>query len=456
MIDFTLKQVIDAVEATGYQHIDMNKQIDGVTIDSRNVDPNNLFVPLIGARVNGHDFVINTLQKGAIASFWQEDQPNPPQKTPLIFVKDCLVALQKLAKAYRDTLDATFIGITGSSGKTSTKDIVASVCAVGYETQKTFGNRNNEVGLPLTVLSVRRSTQVAVIEMGISDFKEMRMLTEIVQPHIAIITSISESHIDNFKTMEHIVEEKYRITECLQEKGILLYNADTPMLHDYAQKHPLTQKVFAYGQDKSYQAVITSHRISTGGLYFTTNVFEGREFYLPMLGVHQIYNAMSAILSALALGLDADEIQEGFNHIDLTGKRNEVKKIRECVIIDDTYNANPSSMVASLDTLSNYPLVVKKIAVLGDMFGLGEQSAMLHEKIGQDYHFKNINELWVVGDYTMLLADALEKRGLPIVIRRFADKEELYRALKKQTESLCLILVKASRGMLLDELITKL
>ena len=175
-----------------------------------------------------------------------------------------------------------------------------------------------------------------------------------------------------------------------------------------------------------------------------------------MLGVHQIYNALSAILSGLALGLDADEIQEGFNHIDLTGKRNEVKKIRECVIIDDTYNANPSSMVASLDTLSNYPLVVKKIAVLGDMFGLGEQSAVLHEKIGQEYHFKNIDELWVVGDYTMLLADALQQRNLPIFIRRFADKEELYRALKKQTESLCLILVKASRGMLLDELITKL
>ena len=456
MIDFTLEKVIEVVQATGYQNIDLHKCIDGVTIDSRNVDPNNLFVPLIGARVNGHDFVLNTLQKGAIASFWQEDQPNPPVSTPLIFVKDCLVALQQLAKAYRETLDATFIGITGSSGKTSTKDIVASVCAVGYETQKTFGNRNNEVGLPLTILQIRRSTQVAVIEMGISDFKEMRLLTEIVQPHIAIITSISESHIDNFKTMEHIVEEKYRITECLQNDGILLYNADTPLLHDYATNHSLPQKMFAYGKDASYPAVITSSRIHTGGLYFTTNLYDGREFYLPMLGTHQIYNAMSAILCGMALGLEADEIQEGFQHIDLTGKRNEVKKIRECVLIDDTYNANPSSMVASLDTLSNYPLVVKKIAVLGDMFGLGEQSAQLHERIGQDYHFKNIDELWVVGDYTLLLADALEKRNLPIVIRRYEDKDALYRALKVQTYSTCLILVKASRGMLLDELITKL
>ena len=455
MIDFTIKQVIDAVDACGYQHVDMNKCIDGVTIDSRNVDPNNLFVPLIGARVNGHDFVVNTIQKGAAVSFWQQDQPNPPAGIPLIFVKDCLVALQQLAKAYRNTLECTFIGITGSSGKTSTKDIVASVCAVGYDTQKTFGNRNNEVGLPLTILQIRRNTQVAVIEMGISDFKEMRVLTEIVQPHVGIITSISESHIDNFKTLEHIVEEKYRISECLQENGFLLYNADTPMLHDYALKHPVKQKMFAYGNDKSYPARILSYEIATGGLYFKTNIYN-KEFYLPMLGVHQIYNAMSALLVGKLLDLSAEEIQEGFNHLDLTGKRNEVKKIRECVIIDDTYNANPSSMVASLDTLSNYPIDVQKIAVLGDMFGLGEHSASLHEQIGMEYHFKNIHELWVVGDYTMLLADALEKRNLPIVIRRFADKDELYSALKVQTNTMCLILVKASRGMLLDELITKL
>ena len=455
MIDFTIKQVVDAVDACGYQHVDMNKCIDGVTIDSRNVDPNNLFVPLIGARVNGHDFVVNTIQKGAAVSFWQQDQPNPPTGIPLIFVKDCLVALQQLAKAYRNTLDCTFIGITGSSGKTSTKDIVASVCAVGYDTQKTFGNRNNEVGLPLTILQIRRNTQVAVIEMGISDFKEMRALTEIVQPHVGIITSISESHIDNFKTLEHIVEEKYRISECLQENGFLLYNADTPMLHEYALKHPVPQRTYAYGKEESYPAKILDYKISTGGLYFTTNIFD-KEFYLPMLGVHQIYNAMSALLVGKLLDLSAEEIQEGFDHLDLTGKRNEVKKIRECVVIDDTYNANPSSMVASLETLSNYPVDVQKIAVLGDMFGLGEQSAPLHQQIGREYHFKNIQELWVVGDYTMLLADELEKRNLPITIRRFADKEELYRALKAQTNTMCLILVKASRGMLLDELITKL
>ena len=175
-----------------------------------------------------------------------------------------------------------------------------------------------------------------------------------------------------------------------------------------------------------------------------------------MLGEHQIYNAMSAILTGLALGLDADEIQEGLHHIDLTGKRNEVKKIRECVVIDDTYNANPLSMVAGLDTLANYPLAVQKIAVLGDMFGLGEQSASLHEQIGREYSFENINELWVVGEYMMLLADAVEKRNLPIVVRRFDDKEQLYRALKVQTNSISLILVKASRGMLLDEVVSRL
>lgn len=455
MIDFTLQQVMQAVQATGMQNIDLNKQIDGVTIDSRNVDPNNLFIPLIGNRVNGHDFVIRTIQNGACASLWQNGQPNPPQDVPLIFVDNTLEALQQLAKSYRQELDATFIGITGSSGKTSTKDIVASVCAVGYETQKTFGNRNNEIGLPLTILQVRRSTQVAVVEMGISDFHEMDVLTEIVQPHVAIVTTISESHIDNFKEMSNTVAEKCKITKCLQPNGLFVYNADTPLLADYVAKHPMEQMSIAYGQG-DVPAKITSYRIHTGGLYFTTNLFEGVEFYLPMLGEHQIYNAMSAIVCAVALGLDAEEIQEGFRHIDLTGKRNEVKKIRECVLIDDTYNANPLSMGAALDTLANYPLNIQKIAVLGDMFGLGEQTAELHRKIGREYPFHNINELWVIGEYSILLADEVEQRGLSIQVRKFMDKEELYQALKEQTNAMSLILVKASRGMLLDELVAKL
>ncbi|MDD6466617.1 MAG: UDP-N-acetylmuramoyl-tripeptide--D-alanyl-D-alanine ligase [Erysipelotrichaceae bacterium] len=455
MIDFTLQKVMQVVHATGMQNIDANKQIDGVTIDSRNVDPNNLFIPLVGQRVNGHDFVIRTIQSGAVASLWENGQANPPKDVPLIFVEHTLDALQQLAKAYREELEATFIGITGSSGKTSTKDIVASVCAVGYQTQKTFGNRNNEIGLPLTILQIRRSTQVAVIEMGISDFHEMDLLTEIVKPHVAIITSISESHIDNFHEMIHTVEEKCKITKCLQPNGLFIYNADTPLLADYVKNHPIEQMSIAYGK-KDVPAKITGYRIHTGGLYFTTNLFDGYEFYLPMLGEHQIYNAMSAIVCAVALGLEADEIQEGFRHIDLTGKRNEVKKIRESIVIDDTYNANPLSMVAALDTLSNYPLNIKKIAVLGDMFGLGEQAVELHRRIGREYHFKNIQELWVIGEYCALLADEVKVRNLPILIRQFTEKEDLYRALKEQTNSMSLILVKASRGMLLDELVTKL
>ena len=457
MIEFTLGQVATAVNATHVQYLNEAKLIEGVSIDSRLIEHNNLYVPLIGQRVNGHSFVVMSIQSGAAASLWQNDQPNPPKNVPLIFVNDAMVALQKLAQAYRDTLvETTFIGITGSSGKTSTKDIVYSVSNIGYDTEKTLGNKNNEIGLPLTILHLKKETQVAVIEMGISDFKEMSVLTRIVKPHVAIITSISESHIDNLKTMHNIVIEKLRIVEGLQPEGLLIYNADAPYLDEVVKKTNIRQKTFAYGFSAKAQTKVLNYRIATNGLYFTTNLYDEKEFFLPLLGKHQILNAMSSLLVGMALALEADEVQEGFKKIELTSMRNEVKKIGASVVIDDTYNANPDSMIASLDTLAEYPIRIPKIAILGDMFGLGANAELLHRAIGARYSFSAINELWSIGPYCELLADEVIRRKLPLMVRKIPTKEQLYEELLKQTQQVSLILVKASRGMALDEVITKL
>lgn len=455
MINFTLQEVAQAVKALKTQHVPDDVKISGVSIDSRTIEEGQLFIPIQGERVNGHMFVADCIKRGAACCLWKIDEPNPPQDIALIFVDDTIQALQRLARAYRDTLDATFIGITGSSGKTSTKDIVASVCAIGYPTQKTQGNQNNEIGLPLTILNLNQDTQVAVIEMGISDGGEMDLLTSIVQPHIAIITSISESHIDHFGSMDRIVAEKFAITKGLQDNGVLFYNADTPLLDAYAKAHPIKQKMISYGFDQTADIKITDSRLSTDGLYFTVRIYPKQTFYLPLLGKHQINNAVAAILCAVSLGLEPFEIQQGFEKLELTGKRSEIKRRKDCIIIDDTYNANPSSMRAALDMLSEYPLRVKKIAVLGDMYGLGDQSVALHEQIGATHSFADIDELWVCGPLAYALADQAKTRHLPLVIRYFETKAELKEAIQKQSEELSMILVKASRGMALEDVIAE-
>ena len=453
MITFTLKEVATAVKAVQVQNLEEEKRINGVTIDSRTVTRDNLFVPIIGERVNGHSFVKDCIAAGACCSLWKADEPNPPEDVPLIFVRDPLVALQRLAMMYRKTLRTTFIGVTGSSGKTSTKDIIASVCSVKYRTEKTQGNKNNEIGVPLTVLGLDAKTQVAVVEMGISDFKEMDLLTAIVQPHIAVITSISESHIDNFHSLEHIVEEKYAITKGLQKNGILFYNVDAPYLDDYAKSHKLEQKMISYGSGVKANVRISSNRLDLDGLRFTCSISKDKEFYRPLLGVHQIHNAVAAMLVGISLSLTTDDIQKGFDSVVLTNNRTQLLRVREALIIDDTYNANPNSMVMSLKMLSDYPLEVKKVAVLGDLFGLGNQAPMLHERIGESYSFKDIDEVWVIGPNSQLMADKIEARKMNVVIRRYEDKDTLKKALTAQTMSLCMILVKASRAMALEEVI---
>ena len=456
MVDLTLLDVARVVNATAVQCLKEAKRIDGVSIDSRQIDPNNLFVPTIGERVNGHNYVVSSIQKGAIASLWQNDQPNAPVEVPLIFVDNTVEALQKLAKAYRDTLTTTFIGITGSTGKTSTKDIVSSICSIGYITQKTQGNRNNEIGLPLTILQLERTTQVAVMEMGISHPNDMSLLSQIVQPHVAIMTSICEAHVDTMGTVENIVAEKFRITECLKPDGMLLYNGDNSYLSEFMSKTRIPQKTFSYGFGNNSNVKILDYKISTRGLTFVTNLYNQREFFLPLLGKHQVLNAAAALLVASSLSLEANEVQEGLNRIELTSNRSEIKRVQQAVVIDDTYNANPDSMLAALEMLSNYPVVLPKIAILGDMYGLGHLVEGLHSKIGIKHDYRGISELWVVGNYAQLIANEVEIRKLPVVVKRFRNKEELYFQMNMQVKQACLILIKASRAVALDTVVSEL
>ncbi|MBQ1506671.1 MAG: UDP-N-acetylmuramoyl-tripeptide--D-alanyl-D-alanine ligase [Erysipelotrichales bacterium] len=450
MIHFTLKEVAEAVHAAETLNIDPEKRIDGVTSDSRNITAGNLFVPIKGERVNGHSFVVSCIQNGAAASLWAANEPHRPEGVPLIVVNDPVEALQDLAKAYRKTLSATIIGVTGSSGKTSTKDIIASVASVGYPTQKTQGNHNNEIGMPMTILGIHDDTKVAVVEMGIDGFGQMDLLGSIGLPDVAVITSISESHIDMFGSMEHITEQKYKITDYLREDGLFIYNADTPLLDDYAKAHPIKARTVSYGlEDKASFRALTK-RFEPDGVYFTTTEFDGFEFHLGLMGDYEVRNALAAVLCGISLGLTAEEIQKGFDRVELTGRREDVEKVGNSTLIDGTYNSNPGSLGETLKMLGKYPLNCRKIAVLGDMYGLGERTADLHAKVGKECDFEGIDEIWTVGQFTPEIAKYAQKRYKTLKWTHFENKTKLRDALIKQCESENLIMAKASRAVELD------
>ena len=450
MIQFTLGEVIKAVNAAEAVNVDPEKRIDGVTSDSRNITVGNLFVPIKGERVNGHSFVVSCIQNGASASFWAENEPHRPEGVPLIIVKDTVKALQDLAAAYRQTLKATVIGVTGSSGKTSTKDIIASIASVGYRTQKTLGNHNNEIGLPMTILSIHEDTQVAVAEMGIDGFGQMDLLGSIANPDVAVITSISESHIDMFGSLENITEQKYKITEYLRENGLCIYNADTPLLDDYAKAHPISQRTVSYGLEEKASFRALTKRFEKDGIHFTTPEFGGFEFHLGLMGDYEVRNALAGVLCGISLGLNAAEIQKGFDGVELTGKREDIEHIGASTVIDGTYNSNPGSLAETLRMLGDFPADCPKIAILGDMYGLGEQSAALHAKVGKEVDYCGIDELWTIGQFTPEIGKYAVKRFPDLVWRHFSSKEELRAEWVKLCEKENFIMAKASRAVELD------
>lgn len=456
MIDFTLADVMKAVGSKKGQNINPQARIAGVCIDSREVIPENLFIPLPGERTDGHRYVVSCMEKGAAASLWQIGRPYPPEDVPLIFVKDTLQALQDLSRAYRDTLqDTTIIGVTGSSGKTTTKDIIAAVAAVGYATQKTAGNHNNEIGVPLTLLSLNRSTQIAVVEMGIDDFGQMDLLGRLVRPDVAVITSLSESHIDHFGSLERIAQEKWKITGNLNPQGLFLYNGDYDLLNRMRILHPAKAKTISFGFGEANDAHVTSRRIMPDGLYFMTNACPQVEFHLDLLGEHEITNALSALLVGLSLGLTAEEIQAGFSRVHLTAMREDVRKFGKSVLIDGTYNSNPGSLAAGLKMLGDYPVRTHKIAVLGDMYGLGDQAEELHRKVGRTADFAGISEIWAYGTYAPLVGEEAHKRYPSIAVRVYNTTEELEDGLYRASRGRNLILAKASRAAAFDQILQR-
>ncbi|PIC65763.1 UDP-N-acetylmuramoylalanyl-D-glutamate--2,6-diaminopimelate ligase [Sporosarcina sp. P21c] len=435
------------------QHI-AEQQVTGVCIDSRKVQAGDLFIPFRGEQVNGHQYVKGAIEQGAIAALWLKDEPNPPTDLPLLFVEDAELALQQMARSYRSELTCTVIGVTGSNGKTSTKDLIAGVLSPYLKVKKTEGNFNNELGLPLTLLAVEDDTEVAILEMGMSGFGEISFLSTLAKPQFAVITNIGEAHMQDLGSREGIAKAKFEIIDGLEGNGMLLYDGDEPLLKGLVyQKSNLRSVSFGYEQaDLIAQQIISTDK---GSSFTITGKHEG-QYAIPVYGSHQVKNALAAIIIAKELGLTEKQIEESLSETTLTDMRMQpITGKNGSLLINDAYNAAPTSMRAAFRFIDETSVKQNKWLVLGDMLELGPDEQRYHEELADELNKMNVNGIALFGPRMKWLSEQLKDyRG--DIMWTANDMVLLAEALRPKLTNQTVVLFKGSRGMKLERIIEML
>lgn len=439
---------------------EVRQKINGVFTDSRSPLPGGLFVPVVGERFDGHDFVDRCLAAGAATFLWQEDHGAPPAG-PVILVQDTLKALQQLAAAYLQQSGAAVVGITGSNGKTTTKDIVNALLSTTFKVHKTEGNYNNHIGLPLTVLSMPEDTQIVILEMGMSGREEIRLLSRMAQPDVAVITNVGEAHLMQLGSREEIARAKLEIISALKSGGLLVCNGDEPLLSavlaEPETERPEQMSIFTFGMlpnNDDYPTGMTTHG---QGIIFTSRL-EGQEaFHLPLAGRHNVVNSLAGMAVARHFGVGTGQMRQGLAELKLTGMRSEViPAANGLTLLNDTYNASPLSMKAALDTLAGYHSKNRKIAVLGDMLELGPLEEQYHREIGLYAAAIGVELLFTYGARGAYIAEEARNNMTHASVYAFSDKDELTAALRAVLRAGDTVLFKASRGMRLETVVDAL
>ncbi|MCM3655421.1 UDP-N-acetylmuramoyl-tripeptide--D-alanyl-D-alanine ligase [Metabacillus litoralis] len=452
MIQRTLANIEEMVNGSGLDEGFQSKKINGVTTDSRLVEVGNLFFPLVGDTFNGHEFVDKAIELGAAAVIWKETEPNPPKQVPVIFVKDTLVALQDLAEAYLKQLNPKVVGITGSNGKTTTKDMVATVLETTYKVHKTKGNFNNHIGLPLTILSMAENTEIAVLEMGMSGKGEIELLSKIAKPDVAVITNIGEAHLMDLGSREGIASAKLEIVKGLKENGCLIYHGDEPLLLERVPSLSFSSVTFGEGSKNDYFP--QNIKQEANGTYFDINE---TAYFIPVLGKHNVCNALAAYAVARFFEVKEEAIKKGFGSIKITGMRLELLQSKSGVsIINDAYNASPTSTNAAIQLLEDLKGFNQKFVVLGDMLELGDDEKEFHYQVGKSIKQDEISHVFTYGKLGEEIANGARQNRSEEFVHHFNDKSALIDRLKQLMNKNDVVLVKASRGMKLEEVVNSL
>ena len=443
MKNLTLKNIAEACGGILYNGDGFeNKEVSDVTIDSRKVTENCLFIPIKGARVDAHEFIPEVFEQGALCVL---SEHKSDISKPYIHVTSTLKAIRDIASFYRQHLDIKVIGITGSVGKTSTKEMIASVLGEKYSVLKTEGNFNNEIGLPLTIFRLRENHQIAVLEMGISHFGDMNVLASIARPDICVITNIGLCHLENLIDRDGVLKAKTEMFEFLPDDGRIVLNGDDDKLSTIKQYKSI-EPIF-YGTDDSF--AISGKKITALGLkgtFFTMKFDNGEksDIYIRVPGHHMVYNAMAAATLGRLFNMSPDEIKKNIEKIKAVRGRNDVIETGKYTIIDDCYNANPVSTKAAIDVLSYG--TGRKVAILGDMFELGENEDNMHKEIGKYTARKNIDFIICIGKLSKNTYESALSSGIKKALY-FETKEEFFNSTEKLLRKGDNILVKASHGM---------
>ena len=430
----------------------------GVVIDSRKAGENFIFVATKGERVDGHQFIPDVFAKGALGVVCEKEPESLPG--PCIVVEDSFEALKQIGEFYRQQLPVKVVGITGSVGKTSTKEFVAAVLAMKYKVHKTLGNYNNEVGVPLTVLSMPEDTEVAVLEMGINHFGEMHNLSRIARPDICIMTNIGQCHLEFLGSREGILKAKSEMFDFMKEDGSVCINGDDDMLASI--KEVKGKKPVTFGL--SEQCRVYAADIKGKGLFGSEAVIHGNgesfAVQIPLPGEHMVYNALAAAAAGQLLGLTPEEIRDGIAAVESVSGRSHIVKLPDKVLIDDCYNANPVSMEAAIDLLLQAD--GRRVAVMGDMFELGEQEKEMHARVGKYAADKGVECIICAGKLARCIYEGAReaagerKDGPAAEIFYFEDRESLLEGINQILKPGDTILIKASHGMGFEKVVEQL
>ena len=453
MTGLTLKIIADVVKGTLY--CDEGKEnctIEGVTIDSRLVEKDFLFVCIKGERVDGHDFINDVTEKGAICAFSERFLENC--SIPYILVESSTEALRMLATYYRSILDIKLVGISGSVGKTSTKEFIAAVLEEKYKVLKTAGNYNNEIGLPLTILKIRDYHQIAVLEMGISDFNEMNVLSRIAKPDVCVLTNIGPCHLEALGDLDGVLKAKSEMFNYSAKDAFVVLNGDDEKLQTLSEVNGVKPLFFGKNDSNDIIAKNIVNNGITGCEFSLVNDDKELELSTPIPGEHMVLNALAAYAVGKYFGLTDKEIKTGLMNMKTVGGRVNVIKTKNYTVIDDCYNANPVSMKASIDVLVH--ATGRKVAILGDMFELGVNEVKMHEDVGVYFAEKDIEVLINVGNLSKNIyegAKANGYKGLMYTYDTFDAFIDDYKNVLKENDT---ILLKASHSMNFSKILEEL
>ncbi len=446
MKNLTLREILNSCNGTFIgDNSALDLKVNSIVTDSRQAKENTLFVAIKGEKVDGHSFVENTYKQGAVCAVVEEEVDC---KIPQIKVESTLQAVKDIATYYRSLFNIPFIGVTGSVGKTSTKEMLGSVLKERFKVHKTQGNFNNELGVPLTLFAMEEDAEVAIIEMGISDFGEMTRLSNIVKPDFCVITNIGCCHLECLGDRDGVLKAKTEMFTHMQKNGKIFLNGDDDKLRTVKEYNGIKPIFYGLDSKNQYYAEIIENN-STEGIRCKLH-FDGKSLdtTIPAIGNHMAGNAMASVAVGKALSMTDEEIVRGIESYATIGGRNNVIATEDYTVIDDCYNANPTSVKASIDVVMNFKNP-RKVCILGDMKELGKEEVLLHRQTGDYVEKSGVDVLLTVGT----LAKEMQKSLKNTKGYHFETNQQLIAELGNILKKNDAILIKASHSMHFEEIV---